>query len=96
MGQLRALLDDGDQHVGRHRDPDLRLDRVLAGAEERLDAQVLLDPLKKSSTCQRQRYRSAMLKAGKPNWLVKNTRRLRVFGSMYLMRRSGTGNPLWE
>jgi hypothetical protein len=44
MGQDCALFDDGDQHVGRHGDPDLRLHRVLAGAEEGLDAQVLLDP----------------------------------------------------
>ena len=45
MRQLRALLDDGDQHIGRHGDPYLRLHRVLAGAEEGLDAQMLLDPL---------------------------------------------------
>ncbi len=45
MGQHRAPFDDGDQHVGRHGDPYLRLHCVLAGAEEGLDAQVLLDPL---------------------------------------------------
>lgn len=43
MRQQRALLDDGDQHVGGDRDPDLRLHRVLAGAEECLDAQMLFD-----------------------------------------------------
>ena len=45
MRQHRAFFDDGDQHVGRHGDPYLRLHCVLAGAEEGLDAQVLLDPL---------------------------------------------------
>ena len=42
---MKLLLDDGDEHVGRHGAPDLRLDRILAGAEEFLDAQMLLDPL---------------------------------------------------
>jgi hypothetical protein len=45
LRQHRALLDDGDQHLGRHGNPYLRLHGVLAGAEEGLDAQVLLDPL---------------------------------------------------
>ena len=45
MRQQGSLLDDGDQHVGGDCDPDLRLHGVLAGAEEGLDAQVLLDPL---------------------------------------------------
>jgi len=35
---LKLLLDDGDQHVGGHGAPDLRLHGVLAGAEEFLDA----------------------------------------------------------
>ena len=42
---MQTLLRDGDQHVGGYGDPDLRLHRVLAGAEEHLDAQMLLDPL---------------------------------------------------
>ena len=41
---MKLLLDDSDQHVGGHGAPDLRLHRVLAGAQETLDAQVLLDP----------------------------------------------------
>ena len=41
---MQFFLDDCDQYIGRYSDPDLGLDRVLAGAEERLDAQVLLDP----------------------------------------------------
>ena len=42
---MKLLLDDGDGHVGGDGTPDLSLDRVLAGAEEALDAQMLLDPL---------------------------------------------------
>jgi len=42
---VKLLLDDGDEHVGGHGAPDLRLHCVLAGAQEALDAQVLLDPL---------------------------------------------------
>jgi hypothetical protein len=42
---MQAFLCDGDQHVGGYGDPDLRLHSVLAGTEEHLDAQVLLDPL---------------------------------------------------
>ena len=42
---MKLLLDDGDQQVGGHGAPDLRLHCVLAGAQETLDAQVLLDPL---------------------------------------------------
>jgi hypothetical protein len=43
MWQLETLLDDGDQHVGADGNADSRLYRVLAGAEKRLDARVLLD-----------------------------------------------------
>ena len=42
---MKLLLDDGDQHVGGHGAPDLRLHRVLTGAQKFLDSQVLLDPL---------------------------------------------------
>ena len=49
---VRRFFDDGDQDVDRHGNPDLRFDRVFGGAEERLDAQVLLD-LFEDSTCQR-------------------------------------------
>lgn len=42
---MHPFLDDGDQQIGRDCDPDLRLDGILTGAEERLDAQVLLDPV---------------------------------------------------
>ena len=41
---MKLLLDNGNQHIGRHGAPDLRLDGVLAVAQELLDSQVLLDP----------------------------------------------------
>jgi hypothetical protein len=42
--QLQTFLEYRDQHVYADRDPDLRLDRVLAGAQKGLDPKVLLDP----------------------------------------------------
>jgi hypothetical protein len=42
---LEFFPDDGDEHVGGHGAPYLRLHGVLAVAEEMLDAQMLLDPL---------------------------------------------------
>ena len=45
MRQLEPFLHNCDQHVCADRDPDLRLHGVLAGAQECLDAQVLLYPL---------------------------------------------------
>ena len=41
---MKFLFNDGNQHVSRHGAPDLRLDGVLAIAQELLDSQVLLDP----------------------------------------------------
>ena len=44
MVKMQTLLRDSDQHIGADCNPDLRLHCVLAGAQKRLDAQVLLDP----------------------------------------------------
>ena len=44
MIKMQTFLRDGNQQVGRYGNPYLRLDGVLAGAKEHLDAQVLLDP----------------------------------------------------
>ena len=44
MIKMQTFLRNGDQQVGRYRNPDLPLDGVLAGAQKNLDAQVLLDP----------------------------------------------------
>ena len=42
---MQLLFDNRNQHIGGHGTPDLRLHRILAGAQKTLDAQVLLDPL---------------------------------------------------
>ena len=42
---MKLFFDDGNEHVSGNGAPDLRLHGVLAGAQETLDAQVLLDPL---------------------------------------------------
>ena len=41
---MEAFLEDGDEDVDAHGDPNLGLHGILRGAVERLDAQVLLDP----------------------------------------------------
>ena len=41
---MKSFLDDGDQDIDRHGDPDLCLHGIFGGAIEALDAQVLLDP----------------------------------------------------
>jgi hypothetical protein len=42
--QSKLFADDGDQHVNADGNPDLRLDRVVTGAEKVFDPQILLDP----------------------------------------------------
>ena len=45
--QIEALLDDGDEDIDRHGDPDLRLHRIPGIAGELLDPKMLLDSLEK-------------------------------------------------
>ncbi len=64
---MKFLFDDGNQNVGRHGAPDLRLDGVLAVAQKLLDAKVLFDPLEEQfdlptilvqrGDCQRWQYK---------------------------------------
>ena len=42
--QPETLADDGDEHIDRNGEPNLSLHGILAGAIERLDSHVLLDP----------------------------------------------------
>ena len=44
---MKSFFDNRDQHVGGQSNPNLRLHRVLARAQERFDSQVLLDPFEK-------------------------------------------------
>lgn len=41
---MKFFLNNGNEHVGGHGAPDLRLDCVLAVAQKLLDTKVLLDP----------------------------------------------------
>ena len=41
---MQTFFDDGNQHINADCNPDLRLHRDLACAQECLDMQVLLDP----------------------------------------------------
>src|ERR1035441_9428720 len=43
-GQSQLLVDDGDEQVSRHRDPDLGFHRIGAGSKKMFDAQVAFDP----------------------------------------------------
>ena len=88
---MKLLLDDGDQHVGGHGAPDLRLHRVLAGAQKALDAQMLLDPFEEqldlpAALVQRGdgQRRQAVL-------LVRKTSVLPDSGSLKRMRRKCSG-----
>jgi hypothetical protein len=42
--EFEIFFDDGDQNISGNGAPDLSLDGVLAGGQEPLDPQVLLDP----------------------------------------------------
>ncbi len=44
---MKFFLNNGDEHVGGHGAPDLRLDCVLAVAQKLLDTKVLFDPFEK-------------------------------------------------
>ena len=61
---VQAFLDDGDEDVDGHGDPDLRLHCVLGCAEERLDAKVLFDPFEKQEGCPRE-HRKAKIDCGR-------------------------------
>ena len=41
---MQFFPNDSDQCIDRHRDPDLRLDRIFRGTEKLLDTKMLLDP----------------------------------------------------
>ena len=95
MGQIQALFDDSDQHISGDRDPYLGSHRVLAGAQKRLDEQVLLVHLKNSSTCQRCRYKSVIISGASAKLLVRKVMRFPV-SSFTTMRRRGSGYSLLE
>jgi len=44
--EIEPFSDDSDQYINADRNPDLGSDRVLRGAVEGLDTQMLFDPSK--------------------------------------------------
>ena len=48
-GQLEFLVQDGNEQIDAHRDPDLSLHCVGRSTEEVFDAQVLFDPAEEPS-----------------------------------------------
>jgi len=84
---MEPFLDDGYEQVHRDRDPELRLHRVLGGAEEAMDSQMLLDPLEK------QLHLPALpiQRAGGQRWqaevIGQNTSRLPVLSLKRMRRR---------
>ena len=65
---MKFLTHNCHQDVDANGDPHLGLDRVIAGAEEMLNPQVLLDPLEEQFDL--------------PSALVRNTKTLPLFGSL--------------
>jgi hypothetical protein len=45
--EIETPFSDGNQGVGSHGSPDLDFDRVVGGAKEAFDAQMLLDPFER-------------------------------------------------
>ena len=93
---FQSLFDDGDEHVDRDGDPDLRLHGVLGCAEELLDPQMLLDPFEEQLDLPAASIQLRDVKAGKAKLLVRNTSVLPVFGIVELdaaqRRRKPGGN----
>ena len=87
---MKLLLDDGNEHIGRHSAPDLRLDCVLAGAQKALDAQVLFDPLTEQFQLPAILVQAAMVSAGRVVLLVKNTGVFADSRSLKRMRRKSS------
>lgn len=88
---MELLFDDCDEHVGGHGTPDLRLHRVLAGAQKALGAQVLLDPLEEQVDLPLVLYSAAIVRAGNAVLLVMNTSVLPDCGFLKRMRRGCPG-----
>ena len=56
-GHLEFLVQDGNEHIDAHRDPDWSLHCVGRSAEKVFDAQVLFDPAEEPSKANRRRNR---------------------------------------
>ena len=65
MRQIQFLFGNGDQHVSGNGAPNLRLERVLAGAKETLDMQMLFDPFEEQLHTPTALVQSANRRCGK-------------------------------
>ena len=67
--QLKVFLKNGNEHVGGHGTPDLRLECALACDQKLLDAQVLFYPIEKQLDLPTVEWRQ---ESGRP-WTVQST-----------------------
>jgi len=77
---MQALFDDRYEHVHGYRDPELRLDGVLRGAEETLDPQMLLDPFEEEFDLPATAVEFGDGERRQGELLVRKTKRLLVVG----------------
>ena len=75
MITMQPFLHDGDQQISRYGYRYLRLHRVLAGAKEHLDAQVLLDPFAEQRHLPTLAIKITDQLGFKTTLLVRNTKR---------------------
>ena len=71
---MKLFLNNGNEHVGRHGAPDLRLHCFLAVAQKLLDTQLLLDPFEEQLDVPAAFVQAAMVNGGKLVLLVKKTK----------------------
>lgn len=88
---MKLFLDDRDWHLGGHGAPDMCLARVIAHAEEFLDAQVMFDYLKNNSTCHLFLCSAATVKGGGAVLLVRRATVLPDSGSLKQVPRRCLG-----
>ena len=96
---MKLLLDDGDEHVGGDGAPDLCLHGVLAGAQESLDTQVLLDPFEEQLDLPATFVERGNRQGGPKSSVVLLVRKTSVLpdsGSLNRMRRRCSGYFLAE
>ena len=70
---METFADNRNMHVNRHSNPDLALYCIFGSTKKRLDSEVLLDPFKNNSICQRDLYKAAIVSGGNAKLFVKNT-----------------------
>ena len=92
-GKVEPLLDDSDEHASGDGDPDLGLDRVLRGAEERLDPQMLLDPFEEQFDLPPLTVELGDRQCRQGEVVGEEDQLLAGLGSLKRTRRSGASKP---